>query len=58
MFHGKGAWMDFRESEPDRIQVKVGACKEHFLNLEELHRLTKEDWVITQEMVGQATSLR
>lgn len=50
---GKGAWMDYRESEPDRIQVKVGACKEHFSALEKLHKIT-EDGRITAERIKEA----
>lgn len=29
-----GARLDFREFEPDYLQVKIGACKKHLFNLE------------------------
>jgi hypothetical protein len=32
--------VDFRESEPDWVQFKIGACDEHKPNLETLHQLT------------------
>lgn len=37
-----GAWMDFRPSEPQRIQVKIGACDAHRLNLEALMKATRD----------------
>lgn len=55
MFEGKGCWMDYREFEPDRIQVKIGVCKKHVENLKTLVRLTEEhDQTITKEMIKQA----
>jgi predicted RNA-binding Zn-ribbon protein involved in translation (DUF1610 family) len=52
MFHG-GAILDYREHEPDRVRIKIGACGKHLSNLETLYRLTKEG-VITQDMILQA----
>lgn len=50
-----GARLDYREREPDRVQVKVGACKLHVPNLEQLHRLTYEAvGVITSDMISLA----
>lgn len=40
------AWLDFRESEPDWLQVKVCACKDHLPNLHELERRTRAYCVI------------
>lgn len=40
MFGGKGARLDYREREPDHLQVKVGACEAHVSNLERLHQIT------------------
>jgi ribosomal protein L37AE/L43A len=51
----KGARLDYRESEPDRIQVKVGACKEHLQNLEHLDTTTRQSkGVITGAMIAEA----
>jgi plastocyanin/ribosomal protein L37AE/L43A len=52
-----GARIDYREYEPDRVQVKVGACAEHRHNLERLHSLVA-DGVLTSEKIAEATSLR
>lgn len=53
-----GAFMDYRESEPDRIQVKVGACDGHCPNLQKLHGLTMgrrgRRGVITEAMIKEA----
>jgi len=35
-----GARLDYRDFEPDRVQVKIGACSSHRANLEALHRHT------------------
>lgn len=50
----RGARLDYREHEPDRVQVKIGACDKHLENLKELHRLIAKDGVITQEMIAQS----
>jgi hypothetical protein len=42
MFNGK-ARLDYREREPNRIQLKVGACDKHLPNLELLYNTTKEN---------------
>lgn len=47
----KGARLDFRLHEPDRIQVKIGACNNHRKNLEKLDELIKETTVITADMI-------
>jgi len=53
-----GAWLDYRVSEPDRVQVKVGACDKHKKNLQKLDELTSSaDGVITSEMIETAVSL-
>lgn len=49
----QGAWLDYRESEPDRVQVKIGACDAHLPNLGKLHELTK-DGVITAAHISEA----
>ncbi len=51
-----GAWLDYRESEPDWIQVKIGACKEHKPNLQRLSEMSIEAGrTITAEMVAEAS---
>jgi hypothetical protein len=41
------AKLDYREHEPNRVQVKLGACGEHVPNLELLCYLTMNDGKIT-----------
>lgn len=49
---GRGAWLDYRERTPDRIQVKVGACETHLRNLEALHSVTsRAEGVLTDEFI-------
>ena len=48
-----GARMDYREYEPDRVQVKIGACEYHLPALEKLDKLTR-DGRITVERVAEA----
>lgn len=50
----QGAWLDYREYEPDRVQVKIGACNQHLPNLKRLDQLCK-DGVIKPEMVKVAS---
>jgi hypothetical protein len=53
-----GAWLDYRNFEPDYVQVKIGACDHHRANLELLDKLTHENGgVITTEIVQQVTKL-
>ncbi len=49
----QGARLDYRDFEPDYVQVKVGACDEHLPNLERLDKLVG-DGVIKPEMVTAA----
>jgi len=49
----RGARLDYRDFEPDRVQVKIGACDKHLPNLQRLDELTK-DGILTQEMVEEA----
>lgn len=52
----RGARLDYREREPNWIQVKIGACPVHVGNLELLQRLTVEGGCrITWAMVKQAS---
>jgi hypothetical protein len=46
-----GARLDYRESEPDRVQVKIGACESHKNNLEILSKRCQVDSVIKQEFI-------
>ncbi len=50
-----GAYLDYREFEPDYIQVKIGACKKHVHCLEELSKQTREaGGRITNRMITTA----
>jgi hypothetical protein len=52
-----GARLDYRKSEPDYVQVKVGACKEHLANLKALNTATSESGgIITQRFVDWSAS--
>jgi hypothetical protein len=52
----KGARLDYREHEPDRVQVKIGSCNNHRSNLEKLAAATKDE-IITQEKVNASMAL-
>ena len=49
----QGARLDYRDFEPDYVQVKVGACDEHLPNLKRLNKFV-DDGVIKPEMVVTA----
>lgn len=52
-----GARLDYREDEPDRTQVKIGACALHRENAYGLHELTRAaDRVITQEIIKRVVA--
>lgn len=51
----KGADLDYRTSEPDRVQVKIGACDMHLPNLKKLDELTREG-VVTNTYISEARS--
>lgn len=56
-----GARLDYRESEPDRVQVKIGACGTHLENLKRLDALTgggiiKKEFVLAAIMNNTTTS--
>lgn len=51
---GLGARLDWRESEPGWIQVKVGACSAHKGNLEKLDKLTSKYGIIRVADIIQA----
>ena len=40
-----GARLDFRSREPDWIQVKIGACKKHTINLERLEYFCSDGYI-------------
>lgn len=55
MFGGKGCWMDYRDFEPDRVQVKIGACEKHKANLEKFARMAEVgERVVTKEIIEEA----
>ena len=49
-----GARLDYREFEPDRVQVKIGACKKHLENLKKLDDSTKGSGIITEDGIKEA----
>ena len=51
-----GAMLDYREHEPDYVQVKVGACDQHLPALQLLHEACREDRRITAERIASAIS--
>ena len=48
-----GAYLDYRDYEPNWIQVKVGACEKHTPNLKALQFFT-QNGIITQDMVNES----
>jgi len=51
--HYSGARLDYREYEPDYVQVKIGACNQHLGNLQLLDAATA-DGRITLDRVNEA----
>lgn len=49
MFMKGGAWLDYREHEPDRVQVKVGACQKHLSVLKLLNHVLEETKILDAE---------
>lgn len=47
----QGAYLDYRKTEPDWIQVKIHACGEHLSALEELNNASLVSNEITLELV-------
>lgn len=54
---GHGAKLDYRDFEPWYIQLKVGTCEGHQPGLELLHRLTRENGIITDAMIAESRGL-
>ena len=52
-----GAHLDYREYEPDWIQVKIGACDKHLDNLKKLDELVSVHNVIRKNMIEKAKNL-
>lgn len=51
----KGARLDYREHEPNWIQVKVGTCHLHLPALDALHQMTREhEGTISAEIIEAA----
>lgn len=53
-FHAK---LDYRDSEPNWVQVKIGACKEHQNMLENLYALTCQKRTITKDILNKLLEL-
>lgn len=54
--HWVRARVDFRDYEPNWIQLKIGACDAHLENLRALNTLTRVSDTLTPEMVTQAVA--
>jgi hypothetical protein len=51
---GATACLDYREREPNWVQVKIGACQHHLPALERLYDLTRFVRCITPEVIAEA----
>jgi hypothetical protein len=49
----QGARLDYREYEPDRVQVKIGACDKHKTQLEQLGEKTSSTGILTEEILQE-----
>jgi hypothetical protein len=49
-----GCRMDYREDEPDRVQVKIGACDYHLPNLRALDKIKS---IITRQKIEEALEI-
>lgn len=58
MFNKNGVRLDYREYEPDYVQVKIGACKAHLNNLKFLDQITSKTNIITDEIITAAINLQ
>ncbi len=54
---GLHAKLDFRPYEPNWVQVKVGACRKHELNLEKLMELCSKDNQIDADKIKQSLNV-
>jgi hypothetical protein len=52
-----GARLDYRELEPDYVQVKIGACESHKPNLTHLHKAVRADGIITKDRIDEALTI-
>jgi hypothetical protein len=51
MFNGVGARLDYRDYEPNWIQVKIGSCDNCLPCLEELSRLTRSGTIYKRDII-------
>jgi hypothetical protein len=51
MFRPDQARLDYREYEPNWVQVKICACKRHKESLQLLYDLTREKRIISKDIV-------
>lgn len=52
-----GARLDYREYEPDHVQVKVGACTQHVEQIRALRQATLAEGRITPAMIDSAINV-
>ena len=50
-----GARLDYRDSEPNWIQVKIGSCEKHNENLKNLHRMVSRGRRVSRRMIARAS---
>ena len=55
-FNGQ-AWLDYRPSEPNWIQLKIGACEKHLPNLEALDKIVSQYYVIRKIDIEEVLKL-
>lgn len=53
----QGAWLDYRDWEPNYLQVKVGACEKHLPNLQKLDKTVSSYGVIREIDIENSKSL-
>jgi hypothetical protein len=51
---GGAARLDYRQHEPNWVQLKVGSCDEHLHNLEKLYELTGQYGLIRKSIIAEA----
>ena len=54
---GLHAVLDYRPTEPNWVQVKVGACKKHTSNLKKLSELCSDDYKINPAKIVKSLNV-
>lgn len=54
----QGARLDYRENEPNWIQLKIGACDKHLPNLQSLEeKVSSNNGLLSPDLIVEASSL-